>query len=84
MFLGAFLATNIAIEFNSNSVASNKLFGVVNPCVIMYRIVWALNPQRSRASSMVVDRLPSWLRSQKMPIKGEKKRQVVRQQIFQK
>jgi hypothetical protein len=60
MFLGGFLATDIAIEFNSDSVASNKSFGVVNPWVTRYRIVWAFKPQSSRASSMVVDRLSRW------------------------
>jgi hypothetical protein len=73
MFLGGFLATDIAIEFNSDSVASNKSFGVVNPWVTRYRIVWALNPHSSRASSMVVDRISRWLGYKKMPIEGENK-----------
>jgi hypothetical protein len=53
--LGGFLATDVDIEFNSDSVASNKSFGVTNPWAIRYRVVWALNPQSSRAPSMVVD-----------------------------
>jgi hypothetical protein len=45
MFLGGFLATKVAIKFNSTSVASNKSPGVANPWLTRYRMVWALKPQ---------------------------------------
>ena len=55
MFLGGFLATDVAIEFNSDSVASNKSPGMENPWLIRYRVVWALKPQSARAFFIMVD-----------------------------
>jgi hypothetical protein len=82
MFLGGFLATKVAIEFNSNSVASNKLPGVVNPWLTRYRMVWALKPQSARASSMMIDRLSKKTRKSKVPIGEEDEAPKVRQRRF--
>jgi hypothetical protein len=71
MFLGGFLATEVAIEFNSDSVASNRSPGVANPLLTRYRMVWALKPQSTRTFSMMVGRLSKMAQKSKLPIGEE-------------
>ena len=83
MFLGGFLATEVAIEFNSDSVASNKSPGVANPWLKRYRMVWALKPQSARASSMVIDRLSEGFGNQKCRLEKRMKSQRWDNKCFQ-